>query len=74
MSNYPAGAEFDPNAPYNQPDAKPEPYWVTLSVRIDAIDSLHAVQQVQDWLILSKINGAKLISSDWEVDGAIKDE
>ena len=31
-SNYPAGAEHDPNAPYNQVDYPPRPHEVELSV------------------------------------------
>lgn len=31
-SNYPAGAEHDPNAPYNQGDYPPRPHEVELSV------------------------------------------
>lgn len=31
-SNYPAGAEHDPNAPYNQVDYQPLPHEVELSV------------------------------------------
>lgn len=31
-SNYPAGAEHDPNAPYNQVDCPPLPHEVELSV------------------------------------------
>ena len=31
-SNYPAGAEHDPNAPYNQGDYPPRPHEVELSL------------------------------------------
>ena len=31
-SNYPAGAEHDPNAPYNQVDYPPRPHEVELSI------------------------------------------
>ena len=31
-SNYPAGAEHDPNAPYNQGDYPPRPHEVELSI------------------------------------------
>ena len=31
-SNYPAGAEYSPNAPYNQVDYPPRPHEVELSV------------------------------------------
>lgn len=31
-SNYPPGAEHDPNAPYNQVDCQPRPHEVELSV------------------------------------------
>ena len=66
MSNYPAGAEFDPNAPYNQPDAKPEPFWVTVQVLIEVEGIEDAIDKTTDWLKTAKIGGAPLV--DWQVD------
>lgn len=52
-SNYPAGAEHDPNAPYNQVDYKPRPHEVELSVtfrlyapsRCDAKDDVKKIDK-----------------------------
>ena len=67
MSNYPAGAEFDPSAPHNQEDAKPVPYWVTVEVRIDAVDAENAYDQIHDWLKNNNIGGLPMSSYDWEI-------
>jgi hypothetical protein len=68
MSNYPAGAEFDPNAPYNQEDAKPSPYWVTVHIRVIAIDGEHAVDKVEE-----KLNKT-LLSSNYEIQNVVREE
>ncbi len=63
MSNYPAGAEFDSNAPYNQEDAKPAAYWVTVSIRIDATSLEHAAEQAIDLMAV-----AKVADDDFEIE------
>ena len=67
-SNYPAGAEHDPNAPYNQVDCPPRPHEVELSVTFrlyapswgDANDDVKKIdKKVTEFL--EKLNG---ISTD----------
>lgn len=65
MSNYPAGAEFDSNAPYNQEDAKPVNYIVTFNVTIDANDRDHALE-LAEIIIGSSIS---LNGFDYEISG-----
>ena len=50
-SNYPAGAEHDPNAPYNQVDYPPLPHEVELSVtfRLNTEDMEDAEEEA-DWI------------------------
>lgn len=50
-SNYPAGAENDPNAPYNQVDYPPRPHEVELSVtfRLNTEDMEDAEEEA-DWI------------------------
>jgi hypothetical protein len=74
VSNYPFGALLDPHAPWNAEDAKPSAHWVTLSVRIDAVDSDHAVELVDAWLKSAKIGGVAIGKCDYQIDEVIKDE
>lgn len=55
MSNYPAGAEFDPDAPYNQEDAKLGSWQVSVSVWVNAYAYEHAVEQIIDMMTAAKI-------------------
>lgn len=74
LSNLPPGTwENDPNAPWNQPDAEEKPFWVTLQVRINAVDDDDARDQVEHWLRTAKINGIVLNGCDWQVDEARED-
>lgn len=67
-SNYPAGAEHDPNAPYNQVDYQPLPHEVELSVTFNLYapscgDAKDDVKKIDEKLteFLEKLNG---ISTD----------
>lgn len=71
--DYPEGADTA-EAPWNQPDAVEKPYWVTLQVRITALDEEDAIGQVDDWLVTAKINGRALTKHDHQVDEARVDE
>ncbi|MBM4206324.1 MAG: hypothetical protein FJ194_19645 [Gammaproteobacteria bacterium] len=75
MSNLPPGThESDADAPWNQPDAEEKPHWVTLQVRVGAVDTDDALDQVEHWVRSAKINGVALKVSDWQVDEARVDE
>lgn len=66
--------ENDPDAPWNQPDAEEKPHWVTLQVRVGAVDTDDALDQVEHWVRSAKINGVVLSKHDWQVDEARVDE
>lgn len=74
-SNYPAGAEHDPNAPYNQVDYKPLPHEVELSLtfKVNAKSIEYAeddVKELQDKLfeLLEKgLKGIDIEDVDIEV-------
>lgn len=66
-SNYPAGAEHDPNAPYNQVDYPPRPHEVELVInfRLNApsrFDAEGDVKMIDQKLteFLEKLNGVDL--------------
>ena len=74
-SNYPAGAEHDPNAPYNQVDYPPRPHEVELSLtfKVNAKSIEYAeddVKELQDKLfeLLEKgVKGIDIEDVDIEV-------
>lgn len=75
LSNLPPGTyENDPAAPWNEPEPEPKPHWVTLQVRIDAVDDDDAVYQVATWLMTARINGVVLNGCDWQIDEAQEDK
>lgn len=84
-SNYPAGAEHDPNAPYNQVDYPPRPHEVELSVTFrlyapsmgDAKDDVKTIDQ-KVTKFLEKLKGVNLedvcvevtrLEADYDEDG-----
>ena len=74
-SNYPAGAEHDPNAPYNQVDCQPRPHEVELSLtfKVNAKSIEYAeddVKELQDKIfeLLEKgVKGIDIEDVDIEV-------
>lgn len=74
-SNYPAGAEHDPNAPYNQVDCPPRPHEVELSLtfKVNAKSIEYAeddVKELQDKIfeLLEKgVKGIDIEDVDIEV-------
>ena len=74
LSNYPDGAEHDPNAPWNQPEPEEKPFWVTLQVRINAVDDDDARDQIETWLRTAKINRVALNNCDYQIDEAREDK
>lgn len=74
LSNLPPGTyENDPDAPWNEVEPEPKPHWVSIQVRIDAVDDDDARDQIDRWLRTAKINRVVLNNCDYQIDEVRED-
>lgn len=75
MNNYPAGAEYDPNAPWNQVDPEPKKIEVTVSITLSKTVEV----EVTDYIVKedSDEDGNRIISYDFskcDLKQAVRDQ
>lgn len=75
MNNYPAGAEYDPNAPWNQVDPEPRKIEVTVSITLSKTVEV----EVTDYIAKedSDEDGHRSISYDYskcDLEQAVRDQ
>lgn len=75
MNNYPAGAEYDPNAPWNQVDPEPKKIEVTVSITLSKTVEV----EVTDYIVKedSDEDGNRIINYDFskcDLKQAVRDQ
>lgn len=75
MNNYPAGAEYDPNAPWNQVDPEPRKIEVTVSITLSKTVEV----EVTDYTVKEEFDedGHRSISYDYskcDLEQAVRDQ
>ena len=75
MNNYPAGAEYDPNAPWNQVDPEPKKIEVTVSITLSKTVEI----EVTDYTVKEEFDedgyrGTSYDFSECNLEQAVRDQ
>lgn len=75
MSNYPAGAEYDPKAPWNQEDPKPRKIEVTVSITLSKTVEVEVTDYTaEEDYDEDGYNGTSYDYSDCNLEQAVRDQ